>query len=55
MDLINDFITNLYYECDVLALTGVNCFDYENGRVNPEEVIKAIKENNLKVTLKCDF
>ena len=51
METIQKFITNLYYDNDILALTGVNCFNYKTGEVDIKEVIKAINDNDLKVTI----
>ena len=48
---IKDFFTKLYYDNDILALTGANCFDYNKGEIVPDEVIKALKENNIKIKL----
>lgn len=54
-DKVQNFFTNLYYECDILALTGVNCYDYKNGKVNINAVINAIKENNLNIKLEFNY
>lgn len=55
MDLIKEFITNIYYKNDILALTGVNCFNYETGEVDAAEVVKAINAAGLKVTIKPEY
>lgn len=55
MQNIKDFFTKLYYDCDILALTGVNCYDYTKGEVNINQVIEAINDNNLKIKLEYDL
>lgn len=44
MNDIKKFITKMYYDRDILALTGVNCFNYEKGEVDVLEVLKVIND-----------
>lgn len=49
------FFEKLYYDCDLMALTGANCYDYASGQIDIKQVIQAIKDNNLKIKLEYDY
>ena len=52
---IIEFFEKLYYDNDILGATGINCFNYENGEIDPVEVIKAIQEAGLSIKLESAY
>lgn len=52
---IQEFFTKLYYDNDLLAMTGVNCYDYAKGEVDIESVLQAISDNNIEVVCKHNY
>lgn len=52
MDL-NEFFEELYYNNDLYLLQ--NCFDYAKGKVDIEDVLKVISENNLQIKVVEDI
>ena len=55
INILFDFFRNIYYNNDIMALTGINCFNYEFSEIEIIDIIKAINENNLNVILKDNF
>ncbi len=45
---MKEFLTNLYYEIDTIAMFDRNCFDYEKGELDYKEFLSLLKENNVK-------
>lgn len=56
MDLnekIQKFFEQLYYNNDLCSFS--NCFDYKKGKVDIEDVLKVISENNLQIKVVEDI